>query len=73
MTQEELAQELINRTEYGVKTWYAIHQTAEDIDDGDGSTDPEVAARMALEEEADNIVLIYDDGTDTAYDHVDIH
>ena len=56
MTQEELAQELINRTEYGVQTWYAIHQTADD-----------------LEEEADNIVLIYDDGTDTAYDHVDIH
>lgn len=73
MTQEELAQELINRTEYGAKTWYAIHQTADDIDDGDGSTDPEEAAKMALEEEADNIVLIYDDGTDTAYDRVDIH
>lgn len=73
MTQEELAQELINRTEYGVQTWYAIHQTADDIDDGDGSTDPEEAAKMALEEEADNVVLIYDDGTDTAYDHVDIH
>lgn len=73
MTQEELAQELINRTEYGAKTWYAIHQTADDIDDGDGSTDPDEAAKMALEEEADNIVLIYDDGTDTAYDHVDIH
>lgn len=72
MTKEEITQELINRTECGVKTWYAIHQTAEDIDDGDGSTDPEVAARMALDGEADNIVLIYDDGTDTAYDRVDI-
>ena len=37
MTIEELAQRLEAVTEDGVATWYAIHQTPEDIDDGDGS------------------------------------
>lgn len=67
MTREELTQRLEAVTEDGVATWYAIHQTPEDIDDGDGSTNPEEAAEMALREEADNIVLIYDNGMDEAY------
>ena len=72
MTREELAQRLEAVTEDGVATWYAIHQTPEDIDDGDGSTNPEEAAEMALREGADNIVLIYDNGMDEAYARVDI-
>ena len=57
MTREELTQRLEAVTEDGVATWYAIHQTPEDIDDGDGSTNPEEAAEMALREGADKVSI----------------
>ena len=73
MTKEELTQKLIAATEAGTPTWYAIHQTPDDIDDGDGSIDPEEVAEMAIRENADNIVLIYDNGMDNAYAKIVIY
>ena len=70
MTREELTQRLEAVTEDGVATWYAIHQTPEDIDDGDGSTNPEEAAEMAVKSDAYSIVLIYDNGSNEAYDEL---
>ena len=52
-------------TEYG--TWYAIHESEEDQDDGVGSLNPYEAALMAVKYDAYEIVLIYDNDNDEAY------
>lgn len=62
---------LINLTdthagEYG-GTWYAIHESEEDQDDGVGSLNPYEAALMAVKYDAYEIVLIYDNDNDEAY------
>lgn len=50
-------------TEYG--TWYAIHISKEDQDDGLGSFIPFEAAKMAVKYEAYEIALIYDASDET--------
>lgn len=52
-------------TEYG--TWYAIHISKEDQDDGLGSISPLAAAIRAVKCGAYEIALIYDNGSDETY------
>ena len=52
-------------TEYG--TWYAIHTSKEDQDDGLGSIIPLEAAKMAVKYGAYEIALIYDNASDETY------
>ena len=52
-------------TEYG--TWYAIHNSEEDQDDGLGSLIPLEAAKMAVKYGAYEIALIYDNASDETY------
>lgn len=67
---EEIAEELKNMMGEQIPTWFVIHQNAEKMDDGTGSSDPEEAAEMAVEEDAYSIVLIYDNGSNEVYDEL---
>lgn len=70
MTAREITEELRNMMDEEYSTWFAIHQTAEDTDDGTGSNDPKEAAEMAVKSDAYSIVLIYDNGSDETYDEL---
>lgn len=53
-----------------IPTWFAIHNSAEDQEDGFGSYDPQEAAQMAIDGNAYSIALVYDNGTDEQYDEL---
>ena len=57
--------------EYG-GTWYALHETPEDQDDGFGSKNAHEAARMAVYYGGEEIALIYDNDLDETYATVDV-
>lgn len=66
---KRIEEALLNMTNarYG-RTWYAIHDSEEDQEDGFGSLNPYDAAMMAIKYDAYEIALIYDDGLDNTYD-----
>ena len=65
-----IAELLKNMMDDTIPTWFAIHDSAEDQEDGFGSNDPQEAAQMAIDENAYSIALVYDNGTDDQYDEL---
>lgn len=74
VTEGQLTKELEEKTdkEESCGTWYAVKHW-NDFDDGNGSNDPSEAAKMALDDNADYIALIYDNGSDDTYDTVPLY
>ena len=64
---KEIAEQLKNMMDDTIPTWFAIHDSAEDQEDGFGSNDPREAAQMAIDANAYSIALVYDNGTDEQY------
>ena len=67
MAQKKIAEQLKNMMDDTIPTWFAIHDSAEDQEDGFGSNDPREAAQMAIDGNAYSIALVYDNGTDEQY------
>ena len=70
MTQKEITEQLKNMMDDTIPTWFAIHDSAEDQEDGFGSNDPQEAAQMAIDENAYSIALVYDNGSDEQYNEL---
>lgn len=67
---KEIAEQLKNMMDDSIPTWFAIHDSAEDQEDGFGSNDPQEAAQMAIDGNAYSIALVYDNGTDEQYNEL---
>ena len=67
---KEIAEQLKNMMDDTIPTWFAIHDSAEDHEDGFGSNDPQEAAQMAIDGNAYSIALVYDNGTDEQYNEL---
>lgn len=65
-----IAEQLKNMMDDTIPTWFAIHDSAEDQEDGFGSNDPQEAAQMAIDGNAYSIALVYDNGTDEQYNEL---
>ena len=66
----QITEQLKNMMDDTIPTWFAIHDSAEDHEDGFGCIYPQVAAQMAIDENAYSIALVYDNGTDERYDEL---
>lgn len=69
----DLMGELKNATDEDEKTWYALHTSSEDQEDGNGSNNVEDVARRAIVGGYEEIALIYDNGTDETYATVSVY
>ena len=67
---KEIAEQLKNMMDDTIPTWFAIHDSAEDQEDGFGSNDPQEAAQKAIDGNAYSIALVYDNGTDEQYNEL---
>lgn len=67
---KEIAEQLKNMMDNTIPTWFAIHDSAEDQEDGFGSNDPQEAAQMAIDVNAYSIALVFDNGTDEQYNEL---
>lgn len=70
MTHKEITEQLKNMMDDTMLTWFAIHDSVEDQEDGFGSNDPREAAQMAINANAYSIVLVYDNGSDEQYNEL---
>lgn len=66
----QIVAQLKNMMDDTIPTWFAIHDSAEDQEDGFGSNDPQEAAQMAINGNAYSIALIYDNRNDEQYNEL---